>query len=364
MPSTAEVRTLHHMIRIALRDLQWRSRRVGIAVVGASLVLALALVMSGLSAGFDNESGRTVKLARATGWVVDEGGTGPFLQPSPLTPAKVAAIVDQVGSAHAAPIVFGRQSIRRGNRTLIGEHEHVNLVGAVPGRLGSPNVRSGRNLRDATDAVLDTSLGLKPGAEIILGTTRFRVVGTVDGARLLAGVPNVYVGIDNARTMTFRGQPLATAVVVDRPIQAPPGTKVLSNADAKHDGLRPVVNAQKTIAMVRSLLWFVAALIVGSVMYLSVLERTKDVAVLKGMGARSRSLAASVTMQAAILGLGASILGVGIALLIAPLFPLSAEIPPTAVATLPLVAIAVGVVASLGAARRLFSIQPALAFGS
>jgi putative ABC transport system permease protein len=352
------------MIRIALRDLQWRSRRVGIAVVGASLVLALALVMSGLSAGFDNESARTVNLARATGWIVDEGGTGPFLQPTPLTEKKVASIVDQLGKEHAAPIVFGRQSIRRGNRTLIGEHEHVNLVGAVPGGLGSPNVRSGRALEGTTDAVVDKSLGLKPGAEILLGTTRFRVVGTVSGARLLAGVPNVYVNLTTAQTMAFRGQPLATAVVVDRPIEPPPGTKLLSNAEAKHDGLRPVVNAQKTIAMVRSLLWFVAALIVGSVMYLSVLERTKDVAVLKGMGAKSRSLAGSVTMQAAILGLGASILGVAIALLIAPLFPLSAEIPPTAVATLPLVAIAVGVIASLGAARRLFSIQPALAFGS
>ncbi len=352
------------MIRIALRDLQWRSRRVAIAVVGASLVLALALVMSGLSAGFDNESARTVSLARATGWVVDAGGTGPFLQPSPLAETTVAAIVDQVSDDHAAPIVFGRQSIRRSNRTVIGEHEHVNLVGALPGRLGSPQVRSGRTIRGAHDAVVDDSLGLRPGADIILGTTGFTVVGTVHGARLLAGVPNVYVTLASAQTMTFRGQRLATAVVVDRRITPPAGTRILSNEEAKHDGLRPVVNAQKTIGMVRSLLWFVAALIVGSVMYLSVLERTKDVAVLKGMGARSVSLAGSVSLQAAVLGLGASVLGAAIALLIAPLFPLSAEIPPTAVATLPLVAVAVGVMASLGAARRLFSIQPALAFGS
>ena len=68
------------------------------------------------------------------------------------------------------------------------------------------------------------------------------------------------------------GRNLATAVVVDRTVNPPNGTKVLSNHEAKIDGLRPVVNAQKTIAMVRSLLWLVAALIVGSVMYLSALE--------------------------------------------------------------------------------------------
>ncbi len=364
MPSYERFATLNRMIKIALRDLQWRSRRVIIAIVGASLVLALALVMSGLSAGFDNESDRTVRLARATSWIVDEGGTGPFLQPSPLSTEKVDAIVAQVGPEHAAPIVFGRQSVRRSDRSLIGEHEHVNLVGAVPGRLGSPRVRSGAEVGQPGQAVVDDSLGVSIGERILLGTKRFEVVGTVRGARLLAGVPNVYVSLPQAQAMTFRGQPLATAVVVDRTVVAPPGTKSLTNAEAKHDGLRPVVNAQKTIALVRSLLWFVSALIVGSVMYLSVLERTKDVAVLKGMGARSRSLAGSVTLQAAILGLGASILGIAIAMVIAPVFPLSAEIPFAAVATLPLVAIAVGVAASLGATRRLFSIQPALAFGS
>ena len=303
---------------------------MAIATLGASLVLALALVMSG----------------------------------SPLSEAKVSEIVSQVGPEHAAPIVFGRQSVRRGDRSLIGEHEHVNLVGAVPGRLGSPRVRSGDEVRAGNDVVVDDSLGLGVGQEILLGTNRFRVVGTVHGARLLAGVPNVYVALDRAQAMTFRGQRLATAVVVDRTVEPPPGTKSLTNQEAKHDGLRPVVNAQKTIALVRSLLWFVSALIVGSVMYLSVLERTKDVAVLKGMGARSRSLAGSVMLQAAVLGLGASVIGIGIAMLIAPVFPLSAEIPFAAVATLPLVAIAVGVIASVGASRRLFSIQPALAFGS
>lgn len=352
------------MFTIALRDLQWRVRRVVIAIVGASLVLALALVMSGLSAGFDNESARTVALARGTGWVIDQGGTGPFLQPSPLSATTVANVVSQVGPEHAAAFLFGRQSVRRPNGATIGAHEHVNLVGAPPGRLGSPIARKGRGIRNNGEAVVDTSLGVRIGDRIKLGTASFTVVGSVTGARLLAGVPDVYVTLHDAQTMAFGGQNLATAVVVDRAVVAPPGTKMLTNAEAKTDGLRPVVNAQKTIAMVRSLLWLVAALIVGSVMYLGVLDRTKDVAVLKGMGARSRSLAGSLALQATVLGLAASAIAAVVATLIAPLFPLSAEIPQSAFVLLPLIAIMVGLVASLGAARRLFSIQPALAFGS
>ena len=352
------------MIKIAFRDLQWRSRRIGIAVAGAALVLALALVMSGLSAGFDNESARTVSLARGTAWIVDRGGTGPFLQPSPLSSTTVEAVVNQVGVAHAAPLLFGRQSVQRENGTTFGEHQHVNLVGSPPGRLGSPIAASGRSIRDDGEAVVDATLGAHIGQRIRLGTRAFTVVGKVSGARLLAGVPNVYVSLRDAQVLAFGGKDLATAIVVDRAVTPPPGTKLLDNGEAKIDGLRPVVNAQKTIAMVRSLLWLVAALIVGSVVYLGVLERTKDIAVLKGMGAKSASLAGSLALQAALLGGASSIIGAVLATIIAPVFPLSAEIPTTAFVLLPIVAIAIGLLACLAAAKRLFAIQPALAFGN
>jgi putative ABC transport system permease protein len=352
------------MIRIALKDLQWRTRRVVIAVLGASVVLALALVMSGLSAGFDNESARTVALARATGWVLDSGGTGPFLQPSPLNTAKVAAIVKQVGADHAAPILFGRQSVLDKNRKRIGTHEHVNLVGVAPMRLGSPVVHDGNGLSGNGQAVVDVTLGLPVGEQVVLGGRTFTIVGRVHGARLLAGVPNAYVALTDAQQLSFGGRDLATAVVVDRTISPPPGTKVLTNREAKADGLRPVVNAQKTIALVRSLLWLVAALIVGSVMYLSALERSKDFAVLKGMGAKSSSLMGSLSVQAAVLGLTSALVGSALAVLLAPRFPLEAEIPLSAFLLLPLVAVTIGLLACVGAARRMFSIQPALAFGS
>jgi putative ABC transport system permease protein len=352
------------MIRIALKDLQWRTRRVVIAVLGASLVFALALVMSGLSAGFDNESARTVNLARATGWVIDAGGTGPFLQPSPLNTARIKEIVDQVGLEHAAPILFGRQSVLDEDRKRLGAHEHVNLVGVKPLRLGSPEVHDGSGLSGNGQAVVDASLGLKVGEKVVLGGRSFVIVGRVRGARLLAGVPNAYISLVDAQGLAFGGRDLATAVVVDREIAAPTGTKVLTNNEAKIDGLRPVVNAQKTIALVRSLLWLVAALIVGSVMYLSALERTKDFAVLKGMGAKSSSLVGSLSVQAALLGVTSALVGSGLALILAPLFPLHAEIPPSAFVLLPFVAITIGLLASIGAAKRMFSIQPALAFGS
>ncbi len=359
-----KARILGDMFHIALRDLQWRSRRIIVAVLGAALVLSLALVMSGLAAGFDNESERTVSLARATGWIVDQNGTGPFLQPSPLPRATVSAIKSQVGTDHASPMVFVRQSVARADGTPFKTQQHINMIGVEPGRLGSPSEIRGAALSGPNQVVVDVTLGASIGEQIRVGAYRFTVVGTVTGARLLAGVPNVYMTLVEAQKLAFKGEDLITTVVVDRPISVPAGTKQLTNEQAVTDGLLPVVNAKKTIAMVRSLLWLVAALIVGSVMYLGALERTKDVAVLKGMGATSRALGSSIAIQAAGLAIGASVVAATLAMIIAPLFPISSEIPRSAYVSLPILAIAISMIASIGAARRLMSVQPALAFGN
>ena len=48
------------MIFAALRDLQWRRRRIVIAIVGTGLVFAMSLLMSGLANSFSVEVNRTL----------------------------------------------------------------------------------------------------------------------------------------------------------------------------------------------------------------------------------------------------------------------------------------------------------------
>jgi putative ABC transport system permease protein len=47
------------MIRAALRDLQWRRRRVVIALVATALVLTVAVVLTGLVAAIYGEADRS-----------------------------------------------------------------------------------------------------------------------------------------------------------------------------------------------------------------------------------------------------------------------------------------------------------------
>jgi putative ABC transport system permease protein len=66
------------MIRISLRDLQWRRRRFVIVVLVASLAFGLALVMTGVTNQLSSEGSNTVALFGADQWVVAEGVKGPF----------------------------------------------------------------------------------------------------------------------------------------------------------------------------------------------------------------------------------------------------------------------------------------------
>ena len=66
------------MLAITLADLRFRLRQFLIAVAGAGVVFAMALLLTGMVKGFYNEVTRTVESANADVWVLPEGTSGPF----------------------------------------------------------------------------------------------------------------------------------------------------------------------------------------------------------------------------------------------------------------------------------------------
>jgi putative ABC transport system permease protein len=114
---------------------------------------------------------------------------------------------------------------------------------------------------------------------------------------------------------------------------------------------------------VRILLWLVAAGIIGSVLYLQAIERTRDFAVFKATGVTNRSLLVGLAIQAIALAISAAIAAIGLSFLLKPLMQMAIEIPGSAYVLLPVVAIVVGLIASLAGLRRAIGVDPALAFG-
>jgi putative ABC transport system permease protein len=178
-----------------------------------------------------------------------------------------------------------------------------------------------------------------------------------------AGIPRVTISVRLAQRLGLNNQRLATAIVTQgRPRTVPRSFTMLENREVKQDLARPINPAKDTISLIRVLLWIVASGIIGAIVYLSVLERVGDFAVLKAIGVSGRSLLGGLLLQAVLLSLLSALLAVGLQAAIAPAVAMSVEVPTVSFLTLPLIAVVVGALASFLGLRRALSVDPALAF--
>jgi putative ABC transport system permease protein len=346
------------VLTVTLRDLQFRWRQFAIAIVGTALVFALALVLTGVSAGFRTEAEDTVGAVGADSWIVPRGVTGPFTSVSALPSDLASTLRGREGLTAAEPLVALPHTVRRR-----GELVSVNVIGHVPGSLGMARPDEGRAVARAGDAVVDDGLDVGIRSSFGIAGLRFRVVGSVRDRTYLGGVPVVYLSLRDAQRLAFDGRRLANAIVVTgKPRQLPGQLTLLSNGEVEDDMLRPLEGARDAIDTLRILMWIVAAVIIGAVTYLSALERLRDFAVLKALGGESRTIAFGLMVQAVIASLLAAAIAVGLSEALRPAFPLPITISAGAYVVLGIIAAVVGVIASLAALRRALKVDPALAF--
>jgi len=122
-------------------------------------------------------------------------------------------------------------------------------------------------------------------------------------------------------------------------------------------------STKDTIGIINTLLWLMAAGIVAAIVYVSMLERTRDFATLKAIGTSNRALIGGLIGQAAVVSVASAIVAVGVAKAISPTFSFPVSVPSAAYVQMLVVATVVGVIASLAGIRRISRIDPALAFG-
>jgi len=347
------------MLFAALRDMQWRRRRLVIAIVSTGLVFATTLVMTGLANGFRVEAQRTVDSIGVDTFVIESGAAGPFLGATPFAQAEVARVAASPGVVAATPLACAPSTVKDG-----GSRRNVTAFGAPEHGPGMPRIPEGRAPSSPDEVAVSSTLGRHVGDELQVGAFTLHVVGIVPNSTALAKTPNVFLTVDGVQRLAFNGQPVISSIAIQgTPRQLPQGLQAVDRAAALSDLLRPLRVAWSAISIVAGLLWIVAALIVGSVVYLSALERLRDFAVFKAIGVSTRSILGGLALQAVIVTLLAAALGVIFSLFLAPLFPMLIVVPAYAYLALPAVAILIGLLASLAGFRRALVVDPALAFG-
>ena len=314
-----------------------------------------------MAGGLDAEITRTVGSVGAQHWILSTNADGR------ITAASVFPQSDQAQIAHApgvtqadALLILPQQDARIGvsNKT-------VNVFGVQPGGMGDPRVSSGQNLTGPGQVVASTASTARVGDDISFGNTHFEVVGKVRGMTMLGGGPIFFMGLQDAQNFALGGRPLVTAVVTrGNSAVAPPGLAAFSTAEVERNARTDLSGAIKSIDNSKVFMWLVAAIIIAALLYVSALQRLRDFAVLKALGSSSALLFSSLAVQAVFVALLAAAFATVISNFMGGLFAQPVAIPVSSFATMPVVAVVVGLGSSLFALRRVTAADPATAFGA
>src|ERR1700758_852728 len=347
------------MLFAALRDMQWRRRRFVIGVPSTGLVCAMTLVLTGLANGFRVEAERTVDSMGVDAFVVKAGAPGPFLGSTPFAQVDLSRVASAPGVVAAAPLATAASTIREGTAT-----RNATAFGAPERGPGMPRIAEGQAPSAPDEVAVSSTLGRHVGDKLQVGAHVLRVVGIVPNSTALAKMPNIFLTTEGLQQLAYDGRPMITSIgIIGTPRQLPDGYQTVDRGIAVNDLMRPLKVAVDAITIVAVLLWIVAALIVGSVVYLSSLERLRDFAVFKGIGVPTRSILAGLTLQAVVVALLSAVLGIVLSQLLAPLFPMNVVVPMRAYMALPVIAVVIALLASVAGLRRAVAVDPALAFG-
>jgi putative ABC transport system permease protein len=231
------------------------------------------------------------------------------------------------------------------------------------------------------------------GDMVRLGRNRFSVVGLVEDAMNSGGDPAVFVTLADAitlqtaldpaaaRVQAARGEggirPTTVAAVIAR---LEPGADValltatlrqwkhlsaLSQAEQEELLLASVVDrARRQIGLFLGILLSVSAVVIALIIYTMTMEKLKQIATLKLIGAPDRTIIGLIVQQALILG--ASGLGIGLVLilLVKDNFPRRVMLEPINALVLAGIILVVCLVASGLGVRAAMKVDPATALGS
>src|SRR5271155_3955059 len=162
------------MLSAALRDMQWRSRRLVIAIVSTGLIFAMTLVLTGLANGFRVEAQRTVDSMGVDRFVVKAGAAGPFLGATPFAQVDLALVAAAPGVAAAGPLATADLTIKEGTST-----RNTTAFGALEHGPGMPGVSQGRAPSTPDEVAVSSTLGQRVGDKVQIGAQTLRIVGIV-----------------------------------------------------------------------------------------------------------------------------------------------------------------------------------------
>ena len=354
------------MISLAGRDIVHSWSKFVLTGLGLGLLIGVTLTMAGVYRGMVDDAKALLNNSGADLWVVQQDTQGPYAESSSIHDDVYRSIRALPGVARAANVTYLTMQVRRGKVDA-----RAMVVGFEPGQPGEPGyLIAGRHItRNHYEAVVDVKTGFQLGDLLRIRRHDYRVVGVTRRMVSSGGDPMVFIPLKDAQEAQFLKDNDAIlnerARTVANPALNRPGVPGLLDAIQSSQSTNRNVNAvlvqltpfadpesvaseirrwkhlqaftrpqmedilvtkliatsARQIAMFLVILAVVSAAIVAFIIYTMTLGKIREIAVLKLIGTRNRTIAGMILQEALGLCFIGFLVGKTAATVWAPLFP-------------------------------------------
>ena len=396
------------MISLAGRDILHGWSKYVLTGLGLGLLIGVTLTMAGVYRGMVDDAHALLTNSRADLWVVQKDTQGPYAESSSIKDDVVRSVRGMPGVAAAANVAYLTMQVQKD-----GQDQRVMVVGMEPGMPGAPGyLVAGRHItRNHYEAVADVKTGFALGDVVRIRRHDYTVVGLTRRMVSSGGDPMLFVPMKDAQETQFLKD--NDAIVNDRArtaanpafnrpgspglleavqnlqtssrsvnavlVQVSPGFTPEQVAEPirrwKHlsvytrDGMEDILvvkliaNSAKQIGMFLVILAIVSAAIVAFIIYTMTMGKLREIAVLKLIGTRDRTIAGMILQQALGLGLIGFAVGKVAATVWGPAFPKYVLLLPGDAVTGLIVTLIICALASTLAIRVALKVDPGAAIG-
>jgi putative ABC transport system permease protein len=396
------------MISLAGRDISHAWGKFVFTGIGLGLLIGVTLSMAGIYRGMVDDAKALLDNSGADLWVVQQDTLGPYAESSSIYDDQYRGILSMAGVARAANVTYFTMQVRLGDNDV-----RAMVVGIVPGGPGQPGyLVAGRHItRSHYEAVADMATGFALGDRIRIRRNLYTVVGLTRRMVSSGGDPMVFIPLKDAQEAQFlkdndaivqQRRRTAANPAFDRPsvpglldaVIASQSTNPYVNAvlvqlkpghgpDQVADTIRRwkrlqvytrmemekilvgklIATSARQIGMFLVILSVVSAAIVAFIIYTLTLGKIREIAVLKLIGTKNRTIAGMILQQAVALGVIGFVVGKTAAFFWAPIFPKYVLLLPGDAVRGFLAVMVICVLASVLAIRVALKVDPAEAIG-
>ena len=399
------------MISLAGRDILHAWGKFIFTGIGLGLLIGVTLTMAGVYRGMVDDGKVLLDNSGADLWVVQKDTLGPYAESSSIPDDQWRSIRTMPGVEQAANVTYLTMQVGRGNKDV-----RAMVVGITAGEAGTPGwppqLVAGRQItRSHYEAVADIASGFQLGDELKIRRNHYTVVGLTRRMVSSSGDPMVFIPLKDAQEAQFLKD--NDAILMQRrrteanPAFNRPGVPglldaVVASQTSNHSvnavlvRIRPeyspeevaepirrwkrltvydrtqmegilvgklIATSAKQIGMFLVILAIVSAAIVAFIIYTLTMDKIREIAVLKLIGTRNRTIAGMILQQALVLGVIGFVVGKITATFAAPMFPKYVLLVPIDSILGFFAVLTICVLASIVAIRMALKVDPAEAIG-